>query len=439
MARLPQRGGLLAALVLVTATALVPAALAEVSPDAATVWFNDDPNCSRPADAYRVDVSLQTGLDAAGPMDTPEHHLWIDNPPAQAAAARVTRTIRSNSAIVIGTFIDYQARELVVVVDPRAAVEPLMDELSSDVGSDLPVRVQKGCVTKSAIDSALLSIASGEWFESGVGFHALLAVDPPTGRIEVTIAGEHEDAAENLRLAINSDLVSVTTDLALHDRMNDGSPHYGGAAIGPRYDRGDTPLCTAGPMVDKDGGRWATTAAHCDYGNPSVYWYTGWGYRYFGMQTLVNHVGDSMLIGSGIDRYARILHVDPPTADTRLVSQKQDVPDIADAVCVSGMVTKAVCSVIVEMELQACYYEPGSGWCWPVFLATRTGALVSQGGDSGAPVYQRLSRDRARIMGMNVAGNEYPPYDTSVFTPTFMVEESLDATIATTCCTDTSW
>jgi hypothetical protein len=95
------------------------------------------------------------------------------------------------------------------------------------------------------------------------------------------------------------------------------------------------------------------------------------------------------------------IHVDPCCPVVRTVVSSGN-PGVADPICVSGMVTRALCGLeVTTLNATLC---DASGCTPNLIRATRGGDVVARGGDSGGPMYNRIGDTQAAARGMIVGG-----------------------------------
>lgn len=269
-------------------------------------------------------------------------------------------------------------------------------------------------------------------------------IDPVAGMIviETQASSPGHEMAERFKAERGSIVQVVNVDVRRAGRMNDGSAHYGGARInadGAPYN------CTAGFAMDKNGGRWMVTAAHCnsvypwwppyngllvDYRNGAGGFYGTVMYRGTAHQDQYGGFTDAELIGDGTHQYSRIIHVDPCSPCTRVVTAKSN-PSLNTYVCHSGATSKAKCGY----KVTHVHWWLADGMNSSGYRAVRAdGSWPIQEADSGGPVYTQIGSSSARIRGLVFAiGGGV------VFEPVSDVEAALGATVAVTCCNNDSW
>jgi hypothetical protein len=412
------------------------------SPGAPQSSWVADPACERGegADLEAVAAHAAT-FDAVGQTETQGYLLWLDNEPAQAAVRRISEVVDRHPGTLFGYYGDFLLQAVVVTVEPTES-DPLrfLPELQEAAGSAVTVILRPACRTRAELKVIEEALLTRDWFSSRASLNWGFYVDASNSRIVVNLPGEATAEAASLTARFGEAIEIRAGGPEFTGRMDDGSPHYGGAAIGGY----NNSFCTAGFAMDLYGGRWMVTAGHCTRGYDPLNWYSG--PKYYGYERDEHEYYDEgldvMLLGSGSETYARIIHTDPPTGHTRTVTAKAD-PVILSTVCISGKISKAWCSIVVQSvhwtgDVEEMHYEDVA-WGW------RAGPeVINVDGDSGAPIYQQLPNNTARIVGMNVAGYTSeqgggPSPQTTIFLKPSQIEAITGAVVATTCCTDTSW
>lgn len=101
-------------------------------------------------------------------------------------------------------------------------------------------------------------------------------------------------------------------------------------------------------------------------------------------------------------------------------------PAVGNSVCLSGMVTRAVCGIIVRrLDAQLC---DASGCTTSLIYSTKPGAVIRGPGDSGGPMYTRPTTSTATIRGMHIGGART---DESYAEKISFIESHLGVTVAT--------
>ncbi len=336
---------------------------------------------------------------------------------------------------------------------------------------ELSVLVRPGCRDLSELEglldaaresSELAQIASQlTGPESRIGFG--YSIDELTGQAIVWLPSS-ADQDEERKLQTRFGSAITVRRFVLTGRLNDGSPHYGGARMGPYgYSTG---YCTAGPAVDNASGRWLVTAQHCtDYPlfdeGELIEWWSGSTSPWFGEGSTAwdlagratsaylnaggsSHFrGDVSMIGDGSDKCSRYIHVDPCCPKKRLVNGKANPTFSTTGLCVTGSRTRAKCNLdVYDISL---WYPPAPEGPWLAYHAERPNVQIVAPGDSGAPIYKRSGSSNATIYGMAFAADHIQGqavgdgWDSVIFTPTYVIEETLGVSIATSCCNNDSW
>ena len=465
---------MLALVLLLSLSAPLSAAdsLPEFTVDTAT-----EPLCERPYGSTEDYRAANAG--GVAPDEIPRYSRWVLGHQDRLAALD-DHLGRFEPGKVVGHFLDHQTQTVVVVVDSgfsdletmATAIRKLdvpvpTIESDSDPGPEeaklgdffgpggfseeqaprdptpLQVEIRASCVDLAQSIALMNAIAmDNEWrpAQSHAAISWSVRIPPEMGGVvEVTLPFGatgvrrllEERFAEHLgRIRI------VEADGVLRGRMNDGSPHYGGAAIGSLS---TNDLCTAGFAMDKNGGRWMVSAGHCTHLQATDFWWSGWP-KFYGEEVYSYFPSyDVMLLGDDYQQYSRVIHTDPGYPTTRLVTSKAD-PYVGQLVCVSGQVTRAVCGIEIQSWTsgQICLVNGGINMCYSpsqAMIGTKYG-IIGDVGDSGAPVYYRLSSNRARILGMEVGGQTKSEI---ILLKTSHIESVTGASVATTCCNNTSW
>jgi hypothetical protein len=219
-------------------------------------------------------------------------------------------------------------------------------------------------------------------------------------RFYVSVDAAYPDEAATLQKILGARAVVTVGGIARAGRLDDGEPHYGGSGIQQNAGSSSTNTCTAGFTVRRnaDGGRGATTAGHCFgngayvYSGPQYFGYT-WGKYNFPAYDIIG-------IRSGTETYTNVIHVDPCCPSTRWVVG-YDPADIGDLVCLTGMVTRAVCNV--QVTSTNGYFCDQYGCTGGLIEGIKNNTVIVRPGDSGAPIYTRIGTNSALATGMVIA------------------------------------
>ncbi|RIV40066.1 hypothetical protein D2L64_07045 [Micromonospora radicis] len=305
----------------------------------------------------------------------------------------------------IGSAVDHETRTVVLVVTPEyrgragelarrvQAVAPV-SRSAVDVGLRAAVRV--GCHSGERLAAADELLTARSWHpdaaKASFGYH----LDPNDSRLYVSFDPRYPAAAEAARQALGDVAVVTLAESARTGRLDDGRPHYGGAGVRVGSGTINSNICTTAFTVrrNSDGRRGGVSAGHC-FGNgqrifsSTHFWGDSWGRSDYPAFDLIG-------VASAGETYANVIHVDPCCPSTRTVTAKRS-PVVGDGICLSGMVTRAICGLTVtNLTGQLC--DPAG--CTPgLMTARRNNDVVVRGGDSGGPVYIRTGTANATAVG----------------------------------------
>lgn len=398
---------LTAGLILAVVPAATGAASAEdvaTAPDAATCIVPDD-------------LPLRVGVTVDAQSHYP-HEAWLADDKGAATATALGAELAARFGVdtklasyetlkrgLIGVTVDHTVRQLVVVVDPaRASVSEVASLLQSRLGilglgpaAGVGLRVQAGCTSSDRLLAAVHTLSGRAWAPTAKQARFGFYVEPRDSTVHVTFGQADTAAAQAVRDQLGEAVTVVMGNPTRRDRLTDGEPHWGGAAIGFQNNR----FCTAGFIIrrNSDGQRGGVTAGHCFANGNNVYS----GSQFWG--TANGESGyptwDMIRVTSSSETYDNRIHVDPCCPTVRDVTGGAN-PALSELVCVSGYVTRAVCAVrIVSLNGQLCHQDG----CTPgLMVGTKPGSVVGQGGDSGAPVYVRPGSNTAHVRGIEIGG-----------------------------------
>ena len=400
--------------------------------------------------------------------------LWLEDDLTQKMLENASRLVESQPQHFAGTFIDYQNQTLVVLRTADRPLNPValsrlqatidrapaeqaafeaeqarinlaaLDDVEREIleapdAKPLPkpakppalrIEIREACRSHQHLPAVADAIAEGFAGRTPM----LIGVDPVSTTVMVTLDpadAASSDVATELQAIFGEDLTIVRAPLpkrSVGGRYSDHEPHLGGAQI-----NGD---CSTGFAVDRDGGRWITSAGHCF----SDEWQGAYsGSEFVGVSRHRSFPDpDVTLIGSGRETFRRTIYVDPCCPSTRLVTAK-GVNWVGQSICASGSVSTARCGGIVQNPLNNQFCD-SSGCTNGLRIAVRPdGQTIAQPGDSGGPIYSGLSNNRAMIRGIIVAGNHSAPFDEVWFHSVAAVEAGTNSTVATACCDNDSW
>jgi hypothetical protein len=322
---------------------------------------------------------------------------------------------------------------MVVVVDPaisaddRAALESQLQGVGAGA---VRVEVQAGCVSTQRLAAARQTLLGHSWDPSATTAGYSFDLDPFTSTYDVSFNPGDDLAAATLQAQLG-DLVSVDFEgVQRGGRLDDGEPHWGGAGIRPGSESGN--ICTSAFTVRvPTGNLGSVTATHC-------FKYTGNGETngrnvYSGPQFYGETAGgtgfptyDMVRIHPQGESFDNKIHVDPCCPSVRTVTSSGN-PGVGDFICVSGMVTRALCGL--EVQSVTANFCPPDGCTPNTIRANRSGDVVVRHGDSGGPMYNRIgsasAAARGMIIGLNNGGTNVFGHKMSTIT------SHLNVTVAT--------
>ncbi len=380
---------------------------------AAVEAFSDgeiaEATCAAPDGASIPIATLQMPASEAEQLrmrdETPPSSKWLESDAAQSALERLDADIATRPDVV-GTFLDFEAAQFVVVADPSSDGNTIRDAALASADSHLEVVVRTACRAKSEIDAQLRAVQSA--------FEDVSLVLTPTGDVqaEITSIGIVFDPATTSvvifseageRGAIVRRLENIASEyLVVEDgythfagsRQNDVETHFGAAGIRPQSAGANN--CTSNVAFRWDGvnpgGWWMPTALHC---GADPFWNSGSGY-YGARRNPTNAASDMMLIGSSNKLYSRRMWTNPLTPNNRVITSKTDL-NVGRAVCANGARTLAVCGGTVTQSYLHC--QPANV-CVFRWIAQHPSMNLANHGDSGGPLFGRHGTDEASARGM---------------------------------------
>ena len=342
----------------------------------------------------------------------------------------------------IGYATDHASHAMVAVVTPEyqgaqvlgAALTAARNTVAQGLPGAPGVRVQAGCHTADELIGAETVLRQRTWHPDAQVAAYAFALHAEDSRFHVTFDERYPAAADALAAALGDRAVVELGTVERAGRLNDGEPHYGGSGIRKGFNSNlSSNQCTSGFTVKRrsDGKRGVTTAGHCFSNGDSIYSSTQFAGVLWGEGTVDNPYPaiDAAGILSSSETYANIIHVEPCSPCIRTVTAKGTVGG-GSAICLSGMVTTAICSVIVTStdgavcDAAGCTFTLIEGW--------RNGDTVVRGGDSGGPAYIRSGSTTATAIGTIVGGaGGRSSSSTLVYVePIAVVEEALNVSVA---------
>jgi len=263
--------------------------------------------------------------------------------------------------------------------------------LSSTAKSDQPVsadptvQFQTGSNTLAQITAAQDAVTAAS--DAGKSWTTNLVQWGPTndGRLLIatlTAPTTQEQGALTNRLGVTIELVpgnqSTTTG-----RQNDTSPFYGGGRIVSTLNE----ACTAGFAVYKGSTPYILTAGHCGLGT----WHTPANVTLgtVAQRSYSNKKIDAEII-SVKGSVGWVLTGGPTGSTTHKISGTYAIAGGESSICLSGSYSGEVCANQVP-ETNQCvkFTNTGVTTCNLSKVANPSNIVISQGGDSGGPVYRQ--------------------------------------------------
>jgi hypothetical protein len=344
---------------------------------------------------------------------------------------------------LIGYTADYATHTMVAVVTPEyantAGLGTALTTARNTVAQAQPgapgVRVQAGCFSAAQLLDADSVLRQRAWHPDAAKASFAYSLRAEDSRFHVTFDDRFPAAAQALSAALGDRAVVELGVVGRAGRLNDGEPHYGGSGIRKGYNSSlSSNQCTSGFTVRRtsDGRRGVTTAGHCFSNGDAIYSSTQFAGTLWGEGTVDNPYPsiDTAGVLSSSETYANIIHVEPCSPCIRTVTGKGVVGG-SSTICLSGMVTTAICSVLVTStdatlcDSAGCTFTLIEGW--------RNGDTIVRGGDSGGPAYVRSGSSSATAVGTIVGGaGGRSSSSTYVYVePIGVTEEALGVTLAT--------
>lgn len=375
-----------------------------------------------PCTVARPDTArLGTALTTDG---GPAYAQWLEQGAVPAANLATQRATHQQFGIgdekvsiatlaergLLGSAIDHNTRTVAVVVTPEyaskaAALQRTMTAaLPASLGATtLRTAVVVGCYSGAKVAAADRLLQGRAWHPAAAKATFSYHLDAADSRLHVAFDPADAAAADAARAALGDLGVVTLTGSARAGRLDDGRPHYGGAGLRVNSGGINTNICTSTFAVrrNSDGLRGGLTAAHCFTNGNAIYsstkfWGTAWGEANY-------PAFDMMGVASAAETYDNQIHVDPCCPSTRNVTSKR-APVVGDSVCLSGMVTRAICGLLVSsISGSVC---DADGCTNGLMQARRANDVTVRGGDSGGPVYQRSGSANAVAMGLIVGFND---------------------------------
>jgi hypothetical protein len=374
-------------------------------------------------DAGTAKLRMAAGARDAEGVYAYQH--WLTTAPAQAARQMEQRTVdaalripakpkvRSSDLLsrgLVGYTVDHANQSLVAVVTSdftgaTALAAELKRAQASLLGSfsAAPVlRVQAGCFTATSLIDAERVLFGRAWHPDAAKAAFSAWLNPADSRFHVTVDYHYPQVAQALADALGDRVAVELGEAARAGRLNDGNPHYGGSGIRVGYSSNtDSNTCTSGFEIRRNanGKLGMTAAGHCFANSDSIYsstQYYGSAWDKFSFPSL-----DAMTVISTSETYDNVIHTEPCSPCTRTVTAK-GTAGAGGYVCLSGMVTQAICSVYVESTSASIC--DSYGCTYGLMQGYRNGDTIVRPGDSGGPVYARTGTASATALASIVGG-----------------------------------
>ncbi|MGQ0845098.1 MAG: hypothetical protein ACT4QF_13295 [Sporichthyaceae bacterium] len=319
---------------------------------------------------------------------------------------------------LIGVAVDYSKSELVAVVDPArvdrnqlsAAIvsAATADKARAPQAPTVASRTGAACNSTADLLEAVEVLRAADWHPRAKLAHSGHELNAADSTFHVYIDDAEVSEALKKRLGklvtVVDGRIGPSAGTRNSDSMTASDGHWGGARIQPTS---GGEQCTAGFTVDLPTaaqGQAMVTAGHCF---TAAQQNISSGSNAYGVSiTRPNFpTFDVRVINSSGQNYDDDIHTNPRSPATRDVTSGSANPELRDLVCVSGQVTLAVCGVEVENFTSSIRHtaEDGGGLTEGLMKYRHLGnANVSEGGDSGAPVYVEVGGGQVRIVGLNV-------------------------------------
>lgn len=386
------------------------------------------------------DTDAQSDCEIEYDPTSLNNESWLDDTKAQdvvsSVAEAVTKVFGSVTTLkedplalvkqgYVGTAIDDDAHQLVVVVDPDSdAWKSVAEALKPSMETGL-ARLEASCVPTSALVDAGQKLVDRKSIVGAIGDTYGVGLSPYTSQWEVTVNGT-EAAAKRAEASLGDD-ISVSAVPGEIGRMSgsrtaDAQPHWSGAFI---RNNPTGSGCTSGIVVDTaSSGKAILTAGHCWAVGTTV---ESGPYAYGSVTRRPDYPQyDIEVINASTQDYDDDIYANP----VRAVGNPYDVsgtrtPGVGAKTCLSGQVSHTECNLlVVDLSDWLC---DTAGCTYGLFRFDPL-QLACKGGDSGGPVFAEPdATHHARIDGSLVGGKgtgclaEY----------TASIEYALNVTVAT--------
>lgn len=152
------------------------------------------PPCALPRADADLDERRRNG--AATPrQEAPADTAWLFADQAQPALQDLDARFTGRTGIV-GTYLDFKARQLVVVFDPGTDAGAAATEVAAVSQGRVGARALVGCRASADIERDVSLLQADPTLASMRGMN--IRVDPPTGTVTVGVPPERQDEARSL-------------------------------------------------------------------------------------------------------------------------------------------------------------------------------------------------------------------------------------------------
>jgi hypothetical protein len=325
---------------------------------------------------------------------------WIENTTSQEAIDTFWSQIGSDNSEVVGAQVDLRLKKFSLIIGSNAK-SPAFEKFVNELSVHVPAELLRSCRTRASLNDDMKIVS--HWVEGG-HFDATmsLSIDEMTASVQVEVDSEESALqivnAETLRNLPLRVVITGAVPVPL-SRCPDSAPHYGGALFSDATDC--VGGCTSGVKVRRNSDLMVgmATAGHCRVT-------TGWsgnlysGYSFFGAFSNWSFGGGNDWAFVTASTYSPNFYTDPCCPSVRTNSGSAN-PVVGNSLCISGAVTTARCSMIVQDTAYQNYYKPTNVWVTNTQATRSDGTVACQEGDSGGPWYSAAT---SKVYGLQSFG-----------------------------------
>lgn len=376
------------------------------------------PLCGTKGQTEAVDDELSNGYL--------RRHAWRSGLSTQLELARIQDALNEEPEI-LGFAAEDLSKQFIIVID--SSTNESLENLAKRwalLRPTIPYRLQYSCRDRGELKADLDVIRRESLAQDARSL--TYSLDPSTSQFNLLLDPQDSKAGQKILDSLKDTVTIEYRAAGEHDRMTDGQPHYGAAAI-ENLTAGRA--CTAGFVVNKGAAKGAVTAGHCaDVTNE--YFYSNsvfWGETTASGWPSSTTSWDMVYIGPSVpaQTYSAKIHTDPCCPLSRPVTTKVP-PAVSQIVCITGRIHKAKCTV--EVFKKEPTFVINGKTRKNVWFGRRTGVNIAAEGDSGAPIYIPVGAGNAAIVGMHIAGFLTAPFDQTWFHSVTDIEAQLGVTVA---------